>query len=271
MRYLMVISIAAAAAWGQSSGDVLASVDDAVLTWDDLVDLVGGIEYVEYLGITSEEAAYEVLQGWVREELIVLAAEDSGVESDPYVAYALEQARRQILLDAYLAEVMSDIEVSRLDVENYVNAWSDSYRKEINARHILVSDPNLANSILARVQGGTDFGEMAAQYSICPSSVDGGNLGWLSRGQAVIPFLEAAYQLAPGEISGVVETNMGYHIIELIDVRDITPAPGQAEILEMATMELTAAEQEDAVLDILDRLAEEHSVNVYPERLMDRI
>ena len=271
MRFLTIVAFLVSMASGQASSDVLASVDGATLTWGDLVELVGGEEYTEYLGITSSAAAADVLQGWVREELIVLAAEESGLESDPYVAYAVEQARRQILLEVYLSDLVDEIEVSRLEIENYVNAWADSYAVEVNTRHILVSDPNLANSILARIQSGTSFVELASQYSICPSSVDGGALGWMSRGQAVIPFLETAYQLSPGEVSGVVETNMGYHIIELLDVRDITPTPSSSEVLELAAMELTAARQEEVVLEILDELQSAHDVNIYPERLLDHL
>jgi parvulin-like peptidyl-prolyl isomerase len=271
MRFLAVVAMLVSIAFGQTSSDVLASVDGATLTWNDLVELVGGEEYTEYLGVTSIDAAADVLQGWVREELIVIAAEESGLESDPYVTYTIEQARRQILLEVYLADLMDDIEVSRLDIENYVNAWADSYTKEVNTRHILVSDLNLANSILARIRSGSDFAELAAQYSICPSSVDGGNLGWMSRGQAVMPFLEAAYQLSPAGMSGVVETNMGYHIIELIAVRNLSPAPSSTEILELAAMELTAARQEKAVLEILDVLQSAHDVNIYPERLLDHL
>jgi len=128
-------------------GDVLASVDDATLTWEDLVEMVGGEEYASYLGITSSAVAAEILEGWVREELFVRAAEDAGLAGDPYVVEALEQARRQILLEVYLADLMNGIEVSRLEVENYINAWSESYSKEVNTRHILVDDSNLANSV----------------------------------------------------------------------------------------------------------------------------
>jgi peptidyl-prolyl cis-trans isomerase C len=268
---IAVAVLSVSAALGQASGDVLASVDGQTLTWEDLVNIVGGEENTEYLGINSEASAQEVLDSWVREELIVTAARESGLESDPAVAFSIDQAVRQILLEAYLTDIMADVEVSRLDVENYVNAWAESYTREINARHILVSDRNLANSILARIQGGADFAEMAEQYSICPSSVDGGNLGWLYRGEAVLPFLEAAYQLSPGEISGVVQTNMGYHIIQLLDERDVSPAPSQSDILELATMELTAAAQEDAVMDILDGLMTAHRVSTYPQRLLDHL
>jgi peptidyl-prolyl cis-trans isomerase C len=271
MRMIAVAVLSVSAVFGQASGDVLASVDEETLTWDDLVNIVGGEDNTQYLGINSEASAQEVLDSWVREELIVTAARDAGLESDPMVSFSIDQAVRQILLEAYLMDIMSDVEVSRLDVENYVNAWGDSYTREINTRHILVSDRNLANSILARIQGGADFAEMAEQYSICPSSVDGGNLGWLYRGEAVLPFLEAAYQLSPGELSGVVQTSMGYHIIQLLDTRDVSPAPAQADIIQLATQELTAAAQEGAVMDVLDGLMTAHIVNTYPQRLLDHL
>jgi len=271
MRFKSIAVVLVCGFFLQAWGDVLASVDDATLTWDDLVEMVGGEEYASYLGITSSAVAAEILEGWIREELFVRAAEDAGLASDPYVVEALEQARRQILLEVYLADLMNGIEVSRLEVENYINAWSESYSKEVNTRHILVDDPNLANSILARLRSGSDFAELATQYSICPSSADGGHLGWMSRGQAVLPFMEAVFQLSPGQFSDVVETNLGYHVIEMLDVRSFTPAPTDEQVLEIATMELTAALQEEVVLSVLEELEVLHTISIYPDRLMDHL
>jgi len=111
MRFKSIAVVLVCGFFLQAWGDVLASVDDATLTWDDLVEMVGGEEYASYLGITSSAVAAEILEGWIREELFVRAAEDAGLASDPYVVEALEQARRQILLEVYLADLMNGIEV----------------------------------------------------------------------------------------------------------------------------------------------------------------
>jgi parvulin-like peptidyl-prolyl isomerase len=99
----------------------------------------------------------------------------------------------------------------------------------IRASHILISykgtpvteatrsqaeAKQLAEQLLARVKAGEDFAKLAETYSDCPSAEDGGDLGPFPKGRMVPPFDQAAFALRPGQISGIVETQFGYHIIK---------------------------------------------------------
>lgn len=271
MRYRILAASLFLLLTAPASADVLASVDEATLTWEQLVSMVGGEQNRQYLAVASEAEAEEMLRSWVREELVVRAASASGFEQRPEVADAISQAVRQILLEAYLAEMTADVEMSRLTVENYVTAWAGSYGIEIHARHILLPDLARAQAALSRLQAGESFDLLAQELSICPSSAQGGDLGWLRRGQAVLGFEEAAFSLNVGATSGIVETSMGFHIIKLLETRPITPTPSEDEVFQLAGDELLMDAQETAIMSVLDSLEATHSVAVYPERLLEHV
>ncbi len=254
------------------SAEVLASVDDMTLTWEDVVAMIGGEQNAQYLGITSEAAAIEVLQSWVREEIMVQAAENSGIESDPEVRNAIEQARRQILLEAYMSDAVDGMQPSRLEIENYMDEWLSTYKKSVHVRHIIVQDENLANSLLARIHAGSDFASLAQEYSIGPSGADGGDLGWITRGQSgYMTFDEAAFRLEDGEISEVTETGAGYHIIKAVESQLLSPEPSVEEIQQVVTIELTQVMQEEIIMDRVETLELNHDVVLYPERLIEHL
>ncbi|PIS29001.1 hypothetical protein COT42_06455 [Candidatus Saganbacteria bacterium CG08_land_8_20_14_0_20_45_16] len=92
--------------------------------------------------------------------------------------------------------------------------------REVKASHLLVSDEAVAKSLLAKVKAGEDFAALARKYSEDPGSAKkGGDLGYFSYGQMVEPFAQAAFALKIGEISGVIKTNFGFHIIKATDSR----------------------------------------------------
>lgn len=86
----------------------------------------------------------------------------------------------------------------------------------VHCAHILMEKQAAAEAVLVKVQAGESFAKLAEQYSICPSRKRGGDLGTFGHGQMVRPFEEAAFKLKPGEVSGLVKTEFGYHIIKRI-------------------------------------------------------
>ncbi|MBN1592284.1 MAG: peptidyl-prolyl cis-trans isomerase [Candidatus Coatesbacteria bacterium] len=125
--------------------------------------------------------------------------------------------------DAY----KSKVSLTDGEVQDYYDTHESEYVQEeqVQARHILVKVDSDAGEkadaeakkkiegLLARVKAGEDFANLAKEYSDCPSSSKGGDLGYFGRGQMAKPFEEAAFALEVGEMSGVVKTQFGYHII----------------------------------------------------------
>ncbi len=113
--------------------------------------------------------------------------------------------------------------------------------EQIKASHILINfdskdpnvDPNVAKAaakakaddLLKQIREGADFATLAQSNSACPSAKNGGDLGFFSRGQMVGPFEDAAFGLKAGQVSEVVETKFGYHIIKATDHKDANTVP----------------------------------------------
>lgn len=91
--------------------------------------------------------------------------------------------------------------------------------KQVHAEHILVKTESEAKVILFDLKRGANFEEIAKEKSTCPSGKKGGDLGWFGRGQMVKEFEDAAFSTPAGNISGIVKTQFGYHIIKVIETR----------------------------------------------------
>jgi peptidyl-prolyl cis-trans isomerase C len=125
-------------------------------------------------------------------------------------------------------KIFPQINVSEKETRDYYNANQKYFNQpeKIRAGHILIIvDPAAEKSqkdsafkkiedIYQKIKAGEDFGLLAKKYSQCPSSAKEGDLGFFQRGQMVKPFEDVAFSLKPGEVSGIVTTQFGYHIIK---------------------------------------------------------
>ncbi|MDP6770328.1 MAG: peptidylprolyl isomerase, partial [Anaerolineales bacterium] len=103
-----------------------------------------------------------------------------------------------------------------------------TYAEQVNARHIVVATREQAEDLRSKIVAGADFATIAAIHSLDRSTrLNGGDLGWLPRGLLTMPVLEAeVFDLEPGELGDIVETEIGFHIIQNIDrnmQRELTP------------------------------------------------
>jgi peptidyl-prolyl cis-trans isomerase C len=143
-----------------------------------------------------------------------------------------EQITRQALIRKLIEkQVVSKIKLSKEDAKKYYLANKAKFHQpeRVHAQHILIKveagadEHNKAaalkkiEAVKKRVLAGEDFGKLAKECSEGPSNTRGGDLGYFTRGQMVKPFEDAAFKLAPNEISGVVETQFGYHLIKVLD------------------------------------------------------
>ena len=143
-----------------------------------------------------------------------------------------EYTRRDLLITQYVDSVfVSKTVVTDAEIRSFYDKNPDKFTREesVKASHILIGVDSAASAddkkkarekadkLKKELAGGADFATLAKGNSTCPSSQQGGDLGSFGKGQMVPAFEKAAFALKPGEVSDVVETQFGYHIIKLTE------------------------------------------------------
>jgi len=179
-----------------------------------------------------------------------------------------EISKKDIVISNYIeTKIASKISVSDEEVKAFYDENRDKLAEDpqVKASHILIGVESSASpetktkakekaeAILKELKGGKDFAEAAKTSSTCPSKEQGGDLGFFGRGQMVPEFEQAAFALKPGELSGVVETQFGYHIIKVTDKKGGEP-PKLEVIKERITAFLKGQKTQKAVFEFVTNL-----------------
>jgi peptidyl-prolyl cis-trans isomerase C len=128
-------------------------------------------------------------------------------------------------------QIMAPIVIPEQEIRTFYDTHPTSFKKaeQVRASHILIkvdsqAEPSVKDEKKAKLQkvqkrlkGGEDFAVLAKEISECPSNVKGGDLGYFEPGSMVKPFEEVAFKLKTGEVSDIVETRFGYHLIKVMD------------------------------------------------------
>lgn len=177
------------------------------------------------IGITEEEIDQEIDE----------FKENFGVESDEDLLNAITaQLQGQVDLESkedlvnefvkpqLVIEKLSSegVEVTEEEKKQMYEDQEENYPTQIHARHILVEDEDEANDLKAQLDDGADFAELAEENSTDGSAASGGDLGFFTEGRMVPEFDEVAFSLDVDEISDPVQSEFGYHIIQVLERRD---------------------------------------------------
>jgi len=128
-------------------------------------------------------------------------------------------------------QIMALVVIPEQEIRTFYDTHPESFKKseQVRASHILIkvdsqAEPSVKDEkkaklqkIQKRLKGGEDFAVLAKEFSECPSNIKGGDLGYFGRGNMVKPFEDVAFALKTGEVSDIVETRFGYHLIKVVD------------------------------------------------------
>lgn len=178
------------------------------------------------------------------------------------------------------AEFTPSAVVSEQDIENYYNFNQEQFNvpEQVHAAHILIKVDDWHNSasakaaedkavsVLNEIQAGLDFAEAAKKYSADSSAANGGELGWFTKGQMVPEFEAAAFALNSGELSGIVRTMYGYHIIkveEKVESQAISLDDAREEIRRALTVQAAQGEYREYVFNRYTAIVRASNITAY--------
>jgi peptidyl-prolyl cis-trans isomerase C len=173
----------------------------------------------------TPEQKQQALDNLVRAEVIAQEATKEGLDKEPATATLLKLARlnvlQQAVSDRYLKDKKPTEQEARAEYETQVGLLP---HQEYHVNHILVATEGFARKLIAELEKGANFTDVAKRESMDPSKTNGGDIGWLTPDRIMKPFADAMVALKKGEYTHKpVQTQYGWHIIRVDDIREVTP------------------------------------------------
>ena len=206
----------------------------------------------------SPELQNAVKEELVRREILAQEAKKKGLDKKGDIQGQVELAKQAVLIRAFLSDYVKANPVSDAQLKaEYELIKTNLGSTEYKARHVLVEKEDDAKAIIAKLDKGEKFSELAKQSKDPGSKDNGGDLGWSSPASYVKPFAEALTKLKKGEYTKTpVKTDFGYHVIQLEDSRPLTPPT-----YEQVKPQLQQRAQQQQVEQLVKKLRENAKVN----------
>lgn len=219
----------------------------------------------------AERQRKEFLESYITEKLLLQEAEKRGLQHMQDVQDVLKQARQKILVAKLIeSEVEAKAAVTPEDIQAYYDSHQDEFMSpyRVRASHILLRSREEAVQALARIKGGESFEDVAKQVSLDPTAAKGGDLGFFQKGQLIAEIEEAAFALSPGELSDVIQTSFGYHIIKVAEVSE--PKLKDAEsVKEEIKEKLTVEKKAGLFSELAERLKRKAKISIDEAKLSE--
>jgi peptidyl-prolyl cis-trans isomerase C len=177
--------------------------------------------------LTADQKS-QVVDDLINMQLLADQAEKDGLQNDPDTVAQLHLLHLRVMADAESQKYIKSLQPSDADLHaEYETAIAAMDKNEYKARHILVATKEEGEQIIKKLKGGAKFEDLAkTQSTDTGSKNNGGELGWFTTSRMVKPFADAVVALKKGDLTPEpVQTQFGWHVIQLEDTREKTPPP----------------------------------------------
>lgn len=220
-----------------TSETVLATVADTDITLGHVIAVQENLPD-QYKSLQDDVLLKGIVDQLVQQLVVATSLRDA---LSTRLQLGLQNERRAFIANSVLLAAARAASTDEAVTAAYEARYADAEtEQEYNAAHILVATEDEAKELIAELESGADFAELAKAKSTGPSGPNGGDLGWFGKGMMVPPFEAAVLALEPGGISAPVQTQFGWHVVTLKEVR-AKAAPSLESVREELVNEIEQA------------------------------
>ena len=255
---------------GNKSGKVLARVNNEVITVGEFNKRIEKLPKHFRNIVSGQERKF--LDDIIMENLLYEEALKSKIDKDAETQEIIEEARKKIIISSLIKKRVDDnIATSEADIKKYYDEHSEEFMlpERWRASHILVDTLKEAESVKKELDEGAVFVDLAKERSKDPTSKQGGDVGFFSKGQLLPEFEEESFKLKVGEISDIIKTQFGYHVIKLTD-RKSPVVQAFENVGELIKKELRRDQKKQLIKDLMTNLRNNAKITV-SEKVLEEL
>lgn len=240
---------------------VLATVEGREVLKQDFDLLLGGLDPQRAEYFNTEEGKKQLLEELISQELFYLDAVKSGLDKNESYIQQAKKMQESLLTQFAIHNLLRNITITEEELLDFYNENKHMFPEPetIKTSHILVDNEAKADEIVKEINNGLSFEEAARKYSSCPSSSDGGDLGYFAKGKMVPEFEDIAFDMELDEVSAPIKTQFGYHIIKLTGKKEQS-IKAFDEVKDQLNQQLLTMKQQKVYLDKANELKKEYEV-----------
>ena len=263
------------------NNEVVASIGDEKISLSDFNTIIGYLDSQRQAMLEKNPQFKETFLRQVVQTMVLSnLAKEKGFDKEPDVKQQLKLFTDNFLANEFLRkEVVQKISIPESELKSYYDSHKEEFKtpEMVRASHILIKvSPSAsaeekkkakekAEDILKKIKSGQDFAKLAAEFSDDPGSkTKGGDLGFFEKGRMVKPFEDAAFSLKPGQVSGIIETQFGYHIIKVTEKKNAGIASFDTA-KEQIKQKLLQESIKKKVAEFIDKAMKDAKAEIHPE------
>jgi len=253
-----------------AGGAVIATYDDKKFTTEDFRREVERLPPRSRAQLTTPDRRRQFVDNYILNELLAEQGRAKGYDRDPDIVRQIDDLRQRLVVQRVMRDYQEAPVLSDADIKAYYDQNQRLFSgAQVHAAHILVKDEALAKRLRAELDAAPDkFEELAKTNSTdTATAARGGDLGFFGQGRMVAEFERAAFALdKPGDLSQVIQSPFGYHIIKLIERKD-GPAKPFEDVKERIRVALTNQRRQELVTQRFDKVKADAKITVDEDAL----